>query len=193
MNEQNAFPLAWPPGRPRTNHSQKSNFGERSIERATSELRRQLRLLGVVRFVLSTNVELRQDGFPRSDRRTPDDPGVAVYFRLKERPIVFSCDKWTKVQDNLWAIVNHIDALRGTARWGCGELTQAFAGYAALPAPADLRPWFEVLGVHEACSIEEARRAWIEKSKFAHPDAGGSDASMSAVNGAWARAKQVLG
>lgn len=161
------------------------------MEGGTQSLRGELHRLGAVRFVLSTNVELRQDGFPRSDRRSPADPGVAVYFDLKGRPIVMACDKWSRVEDNLWAITKHIEAIRGTARWGCGELQQAFGGYTALPAPADLRPWYEVLDVREDCSLETARSAWINGAKKCHPDNGGSHSAMAIINGAWARAQEV--
>lgn len=162
------------------------------MENGTTHLRAELRRLGAHRFVLSTNVELRQDGLPRSDRRAPSDPGVAVYFQLKGNPIVMACDKWAHVEDNLWAIVKHIEAIRGTQRWGVGELVQAFAGYSALPAPADMRPWYEVLGVAENCTVDQARAAWIRGAKSCHPDNGGDHGAMAVINGAWARAQEVL-
>ena len=34
--------------------------------------------------VISTNVETRLDGFPRSDRTEPADPGVAVYWQERK-------------------------------------------------------------------------------------------------------------
>lgn len=194
MSQQNAFPLSWPNNRPRTTHRTHSPFGDHSIDGGSRELERELTLLGVVRgFILSTNVPLRRDGLPRSDRPAPADPGVAVYFDLKGKPIVMACDKWSHVEDNLWAIVKHIEAIRGTARWGCGEIQQAFGGYAALPPPADMRPWYEVLGVREDCTLEQARAAWIAGAKKCHPDNGGNTQAMAIVNGAWARAQEVIG
>ena len=44
----------------------------------TQELIWELKRLGARGMVLSTNVELRQDGLPYSNRRRPEDPGVAV-------------------------------------------------------------------------------------------------------------------
>lgn len=192
MNEQTAFPLSYPTSRKRTSYRSDSPFGIHSLAVCTDALRRELNLLGAIRFVLSTNIPIRQDGLPYSGWRQPVDPGVAVYFDLKGKPIVMACDKWRKVEDNLWAVVKHIEAIRGTARWGCGELQQAFGGYTALPPPADMRPWYDVLGVRENCTLADARAAWIAGAKASHPDNGGRGDSMAIINGAWDRAQQVL-
>jgi len=192
MNTQSAYPLSWPTHRPRAKSRVDSPFGNHSMEGGTQELRRQLKILGAHRFVLSTNVELRLDGLPRSDRRSPVDPGVAVYFQLQGKPVVMACDKWRSVEDNLWAITKHIEAIRGTQRWGVGELAQAFAGYTALPPPADMRPWWAVLGVTEGCTYKQAYEAYKSAIRKAHPDTGGSNQEAAIVNGAWDAAQRAL-
>lgn len=83
--------------------------------------------------VISSNVELRQDGLPYSNRKTPEDPGVAVYFELDGEPYAMPCDKWDRVADNLYAIAKHLEAMRGMERWGVGSLQTAFKGFHALP------------------------------------------------------------
>ena len=196
MSEQ-AYPLSWPRGRPRTPaHLRKrasfavredsgrgwSSTKEVSIARARERLQRELDLLGAEREILSTNVELRLDGQPRSDRRVPDDPGVAVYFRLDGRDTALACDRWDRVADNIVAIAKHIEALRGMDRWGVGSREQAFAGYQALPAPEQ---WWEVLGVPRTASREQVDAAWRERMQTAHPDKGGSTAAAARLN--WAR------
>lgn len=62
------------------------------------------------------------------------DRGAAVYFEMKGKPVSLACDKWNRVEDNIWAIAKHIEALRGQQRWGVGSIEQAFRGYTALPA-----------------------------------------------------------
>jgi DnaJ-like protein len=191
-NEQSAYPLSWPQHRKRTNYRDSAPFGPHSINDCTYALSREISLLGARRFVISTDIELRQDGLPYSNQKAPADPGAAVYFDLKGKPVVMACDKWNKVEHNLWAIVKHIEAIRGTTRWGVGELAQAFAGYTALPPPADMRPWYDVLGVKENCTLAEARAAWIEGAKKFHPDSNGGDHKpMAVINGAWTRAQEV--
>lgn len=143
-----AYPLTWPTGWKRTKYPTASRFKTATLAAATQGLFRELDLLRATHVVLSTNVELRRDGLPYSNRTPPTDPGVSVWFKLKGRDTVLACDSWNRVPCNVRAIAKHIEALRGQARWGVGNLEQAFTGYAALPpAPGD-----------EPMSPEEARR-----------------------------------
>ena len=92
--------------------------------------------LGAV--TLSTNIPIRRDGQPFTRFQRPDDPGAAIRFVLDgtaERCL--ACDKWLRVEDNVAAIAAHVKALRQIERWGVGSREQAFAGYAALPAPGE--------------------------------------------------------
>lgn len=204
---QPAFPLAWPAGWPRTEQHRRAaapfytvTFGEmraggykprykrdKSMSDATEEVLSELRQLGATRIVISTNVELRQDGLPFANRRPPDDAGVAVYFRIKDRPVVLAADKWKRVEDNLYAVAMHISALRGQQRWGVGSVEKAFAGYAALAAPGQsgAPTWWHMLNVAHDCTFEQARAAYREKARASHPDTGGSQEAMTTLNTAW--------
>lgn len=196
MNTQNAYPLSWPPAWKRNQVRSRSNFGNHSVDRTTSEILHQLKLLGVGNYnvVISTNIELRRDGLPRSNGPAPADPGVAVYFKLKNRPCVLACDKWAHVEDNLWAIAKDIEAQRGRIRWGVGSVEQAFAGYTALPAPGEsgAPAWYNVLGVSASATFEQARSAYITKAQAAHPDKGGSNEAMHVLNSAWDQARKAI-
>jgi hypothetical protein len=192
-----AYPLTWPTGWPRTSPHRRvrASFGKvtskpgrswDSKEPLTLHVARQRLMLELDRLevrdaLLSTNVELRLDGWPRSDRRTPADCGAAVYFTLKGQPIALACDKWDRVEDNVAAIAKHIDALRGMNRWGVGTAEQVFRGYAALPAP---EPWWKVLGLDgETRDPDKVRAAWATRSREVHPDRpGGSHDKQAAVN-----------
>lgn len=181
MSEQRAFPLHWPAGWPRTprNKVTFSHFGRNksgrghSMSHATDCLLHEIKLLGGWAVVISTNVELRRDGLPRSDRRTPDDQGAAVYFTLDQKRVSLACDKWDRVECNVYAIAKHVEALRGQARWGVGSVQQAFAGYTALPEKRGPSCW-EELGLAETATEEQVLAAWRQRAKEAHPDAGGS-------------------
>ena len=180
-----AYPLAWPFGWPRVSRVSSSNFGDHSIAECVDEIKRQLHLLGATGIVISSNLQLRQDGLPRSNQSQPRDVGAAVYFELpgrtpNNRPHrVLACDRWIRVEDNLWAIARHIDALRGQQRWGVGSMDQAFAGYTALPPghPASPDPWWSVLGVGPTASDALIRDAYRELAKKSHPDMQGGDTS----------------
>lgn len=130
----------------------------------------------VVDQLLTTNIRLTASGARDQNvsRRDPADPGVAFYFTLDGRPHVLACDAWHTVYDNIAAIAAHIEALRGQERWGVGDLRQAFAGHVALPSAPH---WSSVLGVDRDASIDAIERAYRQRARDAHPDAGGTRAA----------------
>lgn len=198
MNTQNAYPLSWPAAWKRTPRYQitRSRFADHSMDRATRELMNELRSLGASRLVISTNVELRQDGLPFSNRRAPTDCGAAVYFFLKNHPRVLACDRWARVEDNIYAIAKHVEALRGQERWGVGSVEQAFAGYTALPAPGDSvsATWYNVLGVPADATYEHSLEAYRREAMNCHPDKpGGSHDQMTRLNASWDQARKHFG
>lgn len=175
-----AYPLQWPSGRPRTSYPSHSKFGSRSIEQAVTILRNEIGRLGGSGVVISTNTKLRLDGLPYSKQAQPTDKGVAVYFTYRSRSMCFACDRWDKVQDNIYAIAMTIEALRGIERWGSGDMVQqAFTGFVALPAPPS--PW-DVLGVKPGSTPAEIEAAFRDKAKHCHPDAGGNHDQMATLN-----------
>lgn len=163
------------------------------MSEATTLLFGELSRMGATRCVVSTNVAIKLDGTPYSNRTAPTDPGAAIYFVLKGKPIVLACDKWDRVEDNVYAVARHIESIRAQDRWGVGRIEQAFAGYMALPAPMNLKPWWEVLGVKEDDSQEIVQNAYRHFAKKYHPDNGGSNEIMSEINGAWDNAKLSRG
>jgi DnaJ-domain-containing protein 1 len=190
MNEDiTNYPLSWPVNQPRTKpyERERARFGTRgglnyggnyvsghkhTISESARELEQEIRRMGGSDMIISSNLKVKANGLPYSGQRTPEDPGVAVYFKWHDRDLVFACDKWLTIEDNLWAIVKHIEALRGQERWGVGSLDQAFAGYAQLPDP-DALQWWQVLHISPNANNEEIRRAYLQLAKQNHPDAGG--------------------
>ena len=151
-------------------------------------------MLGGINPILSTNIPLRRDGLPYANHRQPDDKGVAVYFTYKGRQMCFACDKWDKVEDNIQAVRKTIEALRGIARWGTGDMMErAFTGFEALPAPGQRakRPWWQVLGVHQDATPEEIKAAYRRQAMACHPDHGGNEALMAEVNAAYSEATRA--
>lgn len=204
MSEPTKFPLAWPVGWRRTPAEQRkaatfSHYKQTiTVSIATSQLLHELRRLGVPygEWVLSTNVELRLDGQPRSERGEPADPGAAVYFRMRAggKPKVFACDKWTRVGANIAAIARHIEALRAVDRYGVGEMEQVLAGYTALPPSAE--DWRSVFGFgpDETPKFAEVDRRYRHQMKAAHPDKADGDSLQAArLNTARDMARWELG
>jgi len=184
-----AYPLSWPVGWERTpaRKRRNSSFAQRSLASARAFVLDEVRLLRGRNVGISTNVSLRNDGLPRSGQKAPEDPGVAIYFALQDQPKALACDRWTRVEDNLWAIGKYIEAIRGQERWGVGTLDQAFMGYNALPAPAV--DWWVVLGVERDAGEDVILSAYRALARKTHPDAGGSEAEFIRVQTAYEAAR----
>lgn len=179
---QTAYPLCWPAGKPRSVRRHEAQFST-SLADARDALMLELQRMGARSIILSTNLELRRDGLPRAVRTQPADTGAAVYFNWREQSYCFACDWWRKVEDNVQAIRKTIEALRGIARWGTGDMmAAAFAGFLAIGAGSS---WWQVLGVDERASPDEINAAYRAKAKSAHPDMpGGSHERMQELNAA---------
>lgn len=189
---ETAFPLQWPTGRPRTQRPERSRFDTTGFT-ARIALFNELGRMGAKNIVLSTNVELRRDGMPYASRKPPEDVGVAVYFDRKDEKLVFSCDRWDRVKDNIQAIRKTIDAIRGIERWGTGDAMEAaFTGFKALPPPS-VRYWRDVLEMDEWMqTYETAKIQHRLLAKECHPDKGGSNELMAELNVALETAKKQL-
>lgn len=171
-----AYPLSWPAGWSRVKYPQRSQYGDRSLAVAREAITREVRLLGGTKLIISSNLELRLDGLPRSGQRQPLDKGVAIYFTYKKRPVAFACDKWTAVEDNLWAISLALSAIRQIERTGASEmLDRAFAGFDALPAPGQTsdESWWDVLDIAPDADEWKIKTAYRRLAKIHHPDVGG--------------------
>lgn len=199
-----AYPLTWPMGWKRCSVRTRARFGRKgagwgnpggysgkqalSIDQATRRVIEELRLFGIPDWnvIVSTNLELRNDGLPRSNQRAPVDPGAAVYWRDGKQERCIAIDRYDRVADNLAAIAATLDAMRAIERHGgAAILDRAFTGFAALPAPE--QP-FQVLGVGANASKEEIERAFRLLASENHPDKGGDPDRMARIN----RARDAL-
>jgi hypothetical protein len=195
-----AYPLQWPAGRPRRDGWKRENARfDTSMATARDGLFNELKLLGARHVVLSSNVALRLDGKPYANGPRIDDPAVAVYFSYRDRQMCFACDRWSKVEDNVQAIRKTIEALRGIARWGTGDMLQAaFTGFAALPPPIVAgmkRHWRDVMnfGSEATVNADMVKARYRMLASGFHPDQGGDQAKMSELNVARDEAIKEIG
>ncbi len=100
-----AHPLEWPTGWKRTeSYRRKSatfnkNGAALSVADGAGRVRDELAKMqiGDDDLVVSTNVPLRLDGWPRSNLGEPSDPGVAVYWSTKQGMRCMAVDRYDRV------------------------------------------------------------------------------------------------
>lgn len=167
-----------------------------SLPIAVDRLEDQLERLGAQAVVLSTNLELRLNGQPRAGQRDPEDPGAAVWFNLNKKRLVFACDKWVRVADNIAALAAHIRAIRSVENYGVGTMEQAFEGYRTLEDfSSGVMPWKRVLGfpADSRPTLAEVEAKWKARMKEVHPRMQGeSSLQATQLNVAIAQARVEL-
>lgn len=196
MNESiEAFPLHWPLGYRRTDsHRRSRSLFKQGMETSQKFLRAEIDRLGAKGLIISTNIPVRKDGGLFTDwmSRKIDDPGVAIFFKLKAQGdayISMCCDQYLTVWENIYALGKSIEAIRALERYGASEfMDRVFTGFKELPEQSSGKTWWEILEVKKDASPEMIRQAYLTKVKKAHPDAGGSETDFIQIQQAYVQA-----
>lgn len=150
--------------------------------------------MGVVDYVVSTNLTLTSFGTPRSGQREPTDPGVTVYWESNGKSQCMAIDLYDRVADNLAAIAASLEALRAIERHGGAQIMErAFLGFAQLPAST--KPWRVILQIPDDAEVTEAyvTERFRTMAAIAHPDKQtGAHLVMAELNAARAAALAEL-
>lgn len=182
-NPVEPYPLKWPQWRPRTESLTASRFARyHTIHDAVCEILRQIDLMGGKFVVISTDLRLKLDGFPRSGQPNPEDVGASVWFRWRGQPQCFACDAWDRIVCNLWAIAKTIEAVRGIERWGSGAMmAQAMTAFLALPpAITPPVPWWVVIGAPRHGPLDLVEDVYRTMIRAYHPDRPDGSAEKTA-------------
>lgn len=194
--KRQAYPLEWPPAKPRTTHfNRKRGRFRTGFATARDECLAEISRLGGSEQIISTNIPLKKNGVPYAMNwgETIPDPGVAVYFKRKGKELCFACDCWHHVQDNMQAIAQTIQALRGIARWGTGDMMEAaFRGFTALPESTNGLTWWKVLGTAHNATEDQVKDAFRSLAKQHHPDIGGSAEKWMEIRQAFDQAQSLF-
>lgn len=149
--------------------------------------------------------DIRLDGMLRASARA-ESPAVIVAFESSHGPMLYRCDRYVghlgrgkAWQENVRAIAKTLEALRAVDRYGATETGEQYAGFKALPAGgsssshmtrAAAAELLERIAIGEegarreraieliASSTDQARLAWREARKAAHPDHRDGDHAM---------------
>lgn len=199
-----AYPLHWPEDLERNKEGVTGRFkqtNENGFKREISITVAYLRIAEVMRklgiadglYVVSTNIELRLDGKPRSNPGKIADHGATVWWLDNGELFFMANDQYDRVADNMCAIAATLEAFRTIARHGgYNTMKRAFKGFTPLPAPTEPK-WWQVLEVAENASFETVEQGYKRKRSKAHPDNGGSAELFNSVELAWQHFQETRG
>lgn len=144
--------------------------------------------------------DLKMNGMPKSGA-VPSKPGVQLWFKINDTPICLSCNRFADWDENLKAVQMTLRSRRLERDYGCANMEEQYRGHAQLPGGGggpisggsiDAQAKFIINQSKLADITVEALLGDREKfneicraaAKHTHPDRGGSDELMSALNNA---------
>jgi hypothetical protein len=179
--------IDWPDHLVRTSAADRERTSKFSVPlgQTLDELEAALERIGATEYRLSTAAPQRQsDRRPHADAR-PDDPGIAVRWRMDGQQYAVACDRWSRLRDNAREVTLYLEEKRKMEGRPVATGQSEFAS-AALPSPdrddvvvagagsAPDREPHEVLGVAPDADDAVVRGAFRELAKRDHGDHGGS-------------------
>lgn len=147
-------------------------------------LRYELGRLGARSVVIRANFreqDIRQDGWPRSNARTPASPGVVIEWQTSSGWSRMAADKYTDWQSNVRAVALSLEALRAVERWGAVEGEQYEGLRLEIEAPGQSE--------NAAQKLIDSYGGLSAALKATHPDTGGTPVEFNRIM----EAKRVLG
>ena len=183
------YPLQWLPQQPRTKKPSLARFGKHTLYYTGNLIENELRLLGAKDCIISSNLQTKKSGGFYANQKI-DDTGITIYFKLKDSNKAMACDKWNKSEDNLWALLLSIRAIRGLERWGGSEfLDGLFTGFKALPSPEQVTNT-TVRYFDSYMTLEEGKTIFKNLALELHPDKGGNQNEFMELNKQFNQFKQ---
>jgi hypothetical protein len=143
-------------------------------------LDRELRHLKARNVILGAGFreqDLRLDGLPRSNAKTPLHPGIEISFDSPHGRLVYATDSCVRWEHNVRSVALGLEALRAVDRFGITKRGEQYAGWKQLGAGAssDVERGRDLIREHG--SVNAALKA-------THPDVGGEDVDFLAVQAA---------
>lgn len=199
MNNITSSPLTWPEGWKRTIRPKNARFKQTTVKQSITKILHELRLMGIPDkdVIISTNLQLQNNGLPYSSQKPPKDTGASVWWVGKNKQQrVIALDSYNKVEHNLSAIGKTLEAMRGINRWGGSEiLERTFTGFIALPATTEGSNWRGVFAEYvtiDIVNLDDLEIAYRLARSESHPDKGGSSEEFIKVTEAYDAAKLEL-
>jgi len=193
-----SYPLTWPEGWKRTvplEIRRNWPFHRGSLGKHRDSLEDEVRKLGGINLIISTNMKVRKDGGIIVGQAEPRDAGVAAYFTYNEKPMCFACDQFETVRENIRAIALTIESIRAIERYGASDMMErAFKGFTAIPEKAG-EYWRDVLQFppEQKVTAADIETAFKRLAHVAHPDKGGDVEQWHLLNNARQNALRDIG
>lgn len=197
-------PLRWPSTRPatpaprqRADHGFSANM---SLDESIKFLQDEIVQLNPRAASLSTDIENITN--LRARRPIGARTGACLEIKLHNDRYTLACDRWQKLEHNIYALHLALRQLKNIERWGLADLETllcAFAPNAGQAAAAHIPSvsagdepsipgWMRTLGLGPTATLDDATAVYHRRARAS----SGNDSKLIALNAAMAEAKKHL-
>ncbi len=194
-------PLKWPSSyaiTPRMRQRSDSGFSSSmTLEEALQFLNEEITAFDPQAALLSTDIENIHN--PRNRHPLGTRSGVCLHMKLGNRSYIFACDRWQKLEHNLYVLHLTLRQLRNMDKWGIASLEEMLKPFEAggrekflareESASEPGSEWMHVMGLGPTATLEDAVAIYHRRAKRI----GNTDSeALSQLNAAMNEARQAL-
>jgi hypothetical protein len=168
-------PLNWPESTPVTSlMQQRSDNGfspDMPLTDALNFLNSEIETAGINHAVLYLDVE--QPHVERLRKKVGSRTGACLHIKYRDRGYIITCDRWQKLEHNIYAMHLAIRQWYNMERWGIGSLAALMAGFEAERTPdvAEGMPdnvveCLNLFGLSGSATLEDAIAIYHRRAKI---------------------------
>ena len=170
-------PLSWPESIPVTSlMQQRSDNGfspNMSLTEAINFLKEEIESANIGQAVLYCDVE--QPAVERLRKKVGSRTGVCLHINYRERGYILTCDRWQRLEHNIYAIHLALRQWCNMVRWGIGSLSTLMTGfeverspesYAAEHGADNIVECLEEFGLGRKATLEDATAIYHRRAKI---------------------------
>ena len=192
-------PLRWPSGvseTPLKSRELSNNFQQNlTIDEALHMLEEEIGALAPERAVLHS--DYAQLNVERLRKKQGNQPGTWLEIKYHGKVYAFTCDKWSLIEQNIYALHLVVRNYRLMEKWGVADLPKLMAGFAsghlatttAAEAGVAHEEWMQILGLGPTATVDDAHAVYRRRAKLAAND----PENLIILNNAMDSARKKLG
>lgn len=192
-------PLQWPenqPATPRARLRADSGFSpSMTLDEAVRFLTEEVNALDPQQAVLSTDIV--NIATPRNRQALGSRTGAALSIKLQGRVYSFACDRWEKLEHNLYVLHLTLRQLRNMEKWGVASLADLLEPFstrrektvshaetvsASVQETAETADWMRILGLGSTATLEDAVAVYHRRAKRISSDSDALQSLNEAMN-----------
>lgn len=149
---------------------------KKSWHQTMQELEEQMRMWGVTQWETNYPKGARSEAWLQKEA----DRTVKLTYKKNGKTVTLVMGKQNRAVDNLRVLYLAVESMRLNEKRGISDVLES--AYLQLAAPPQAIDPYELLEIRPGASLEVAEAAYKAKVRRVHPDAGGSEERLKALN-----------